>query len=50
VIVNIVVVLVGYLRVVGVCISWNAASGWRFFYGGTMWWEMLVVFFLSLEF
>jgi hypothetical protein len=41
VIVNIVVVLVGYLRVVGTCISRDAASGWRFFVvilcGGECW-------------
>ena len=44
-----VVVLVGFPRVVGTCLSRVAASGWRF-YGDTMWWGMLVVLFLSLEF
>ena len=48
-IVDTVVVLVGYPRVVGTCLSRVAASGWRF-YGDTMWWGMLVVLFLSLEF
>jgi len=35
--------------VVGTCLSRVAASGWRFC-GDTMWWGMLVVLFLSLEF
>ena len=48
-IVNVVVVLVGYPRVVSSCISRVAASGWRFC-GDTMWWGMLVVLFFSLEF
>jgi len=49
VIVNAVVVLVGYPRVVDTRLSRVAASGWRFC-GDTMWWGMLVVLFLSLEF
>jgi len=49
VIVNTVVVLVGYPRVVGTRLSRVAASGWRFC-DYTMWWGMLVVLFLSLEF
>jgi len=48
-IVDAVVVLVGFPRVVGTCLSRVAASGWRFC-GDTMWWGMLVVLFLSLEF
>ena len=49
VIVDAVVVLVGYPRVVGTCLSRVAAPGWRFC-GDTMWWGMLVVLFLSLVF
>ena len=48
-IVNAVVVLVGYPRVVDTRLSRVAASGWRFC-GDTMWWGMLVILFLSLEF
>jgi len=49
VIVDAVVVLVGFPHVVSTCLSRVAASGWRFC-GDTMWWGMLIVLFLSLEF
>ena len=48
-IVDAVVVLVDYPHVVGTCLSQVVASGWRFC-GVTMWWGMLVVLFLPLEF
>ena len=43
-IVNAVVVLVGYPGVVGTRLSRVAASGWRFC-GDIMWWGTLVVLF-----
>jgi len=50
--VNIVVVLVGCVRVMGTCVTQTAASRWRIFIllCGDVMWEMLIVFFLFLEF
>jgi len=52
--VNIVVVLVGCVRVMGTCVTQTAASRWRIFIFillcGDAMWEMLIVFFLFLEF